>query len=561
MRVADYVAQFLKNLGVNEVFMLTGYGAMYLNDAIKLSGIKYYATRNEATAPIMAESYSRLKKKIGVACVTAGPGSTNAIPGLAEAYVDSAPIIVLSGQVDYNQTTHSTKSKHIRTFGTAEINIVPIVKPITKYAEIIKNPKDTRYILEKAYHSAISGRPGPVWVDIPLNVQKYDINPKNLRRFKVNKNRVFIPKIINNIKKITNLLKKSSRPLIVAGNGIHQSGTSNQLRKIIYKTKIPVIFSRFAQDLFSHEEKYVFGQAGVKGSRYCKKIMNSCDLVLSFGCRLAPQFVGHDFSAFKNAKVVAIDIERDELNKKGQKIFLPINSDLSFFLPKLSNYISKTNFPNYSKWFSYCDRLKNENPIIKNKFQKNPIDLYYFMQKLGEFSRKGDVLITDAGSNYYIGGQVWKFTKGQKEVTSGSNAAMGLSIPLAIRAAVAEPKSQILAVTGDGSLELNIQELKTISHNEFNIKLFVINNGGYVSMHNWADSLFKGRRLDTATDTGDGTLNLKNIAKAFDLNHYLINDVNSIEKDLKKILNNKKPLFVEVVTDSRQKIFDAFKDY
>ena len=183
------------------------------------------------------------------------------------------------------------------------------------------------------------------------------------------------------------------------------------------------------------------------------------------------------------------------------------------------------------------------------------------MQKLGEFSRNGDVLITDAGSNYYIGGQVWKFTKGQREVTSGSNAAMGLSIPLAIGAAVAEPKSQILAVTGDGSLELNIQELKTISHNEFNIKLFVINNGGYVSMHNWADSLFKGRRLDTAADTGDGTLNLKNIAKAFDLNHYLINDVNSIKKDLKKILNDKKPLFVEVVTDSRQKIFDAFKDY
>ena len=151
MRVADYVANFLKTVGVNEVFMLTGYGAMYLNDAIKLAGIKYYATRNEATAPIMAESYARLKKKIGVACVTAGPGSTNAIPGLAEAYVDSAPIIIISGQVDYKQTTHSTNSKKIRTFGTAEINIVPIVKPITKYAEIIKNPKDARYILEKAF--------------------------------------------------------------------------------------------------------------------------------------------------------------------------------------------------------------------------------------------------------------------------------------------------------------------------------------------------------------------------------------------------------------------------
>ena len=182
------------------------------------------------------------------------------------------------------------------------------------------------------------------------------------------------------------------------------------------------------------------------------------------------------------------------------------------------------------------------------------------MERLGHFSKKGDVLITDAGSNYYIGGQVWKFTKGQKEITSGSNAAMGLSIPLAIGAAVAEPKSNILAVTGDGSLELNIQELKTISHNKFNIKLFVINNGGYVSMHNWADSFFKGRRLDTAKDTGDGTLNLKNVAKAFDLEHFLIKDVKNVERDLKKILTNKKPLFIEVITNPRQKIFDAFKD-
>ena len=289
--------------------------------------------------------------------------------------------------------------------------------------------------------------------------------------------------------------------------------------------------------------------------------MNSCDLVLSFGCRLSPQFVGHDFSAFKNAKVIAIDIENDELKKRGQKIDLPINSDLVEFLPKFSNKIRNIRFPNYNNWINYCERLKKENPIIKNKVQKNPIDLYYFMQRLGEFSKKGDVLITDAGSNYYIGGQVWKFTKRQKEVTSGSNAAMGLSVPLAVGAAVAAPKSRILAVTGDGSLELNIQELKTISHNSFNIKLFVINNGGYVSMHNWADSFFKGRRLDTAKDTGAGTLNFKNIAKAFNLDHYLIKDVNKIKKDLKNIMRNKKPLFVEVITDPRQKIFDAFKDY
>ena len=182
--------------------MLTGYGAMYLNDAIKLSGIKYYATRNEATAPIMAESYARLKMKVGVACVTAGPGATNALPGLAEAFVDSAPIMVISGQVDYKQTTHSTNLKNIRTFGTAEINIIPIVKPLTKYAEIIKNPNDVKYILEKAFFYAKNGRPGPVWIDVPLDVQKSTVNIKKLKSFKPEINKFYSSKLIGMLKKL-----------------------------------------------------------------------------------------------------------------------------------------------------------------------------------------------------------------------------------------------------------------------------------------------------------------------------------------------------------------------
>ena len=187
-RIADIIADFLLSKKINNIFMLTGYGAMYLNDAIKLSGIKYYATRNEATAPIMAESYARIKNKIGVACVTAGPGSTNAIPGLAEAFVDSAPIIIISGQVDYKHTTHSTKLKNIRTFGTAEINIVTIVKPITKYAVLIKDPNKIRYEFEKAINIAYSGRMGPVLIDLPDDLQRMDINTKTQKKYKIKKN-------------------------------------------------------------------------------------------------------------------------------------------------------------------------------------------------------------------------------------------------------------------------------------------------------------------------------------------------------------------------------------
>ena len=293
--------------------------------------------------------------------------------------------------------------------------------------------------------------------------------------------------------------------------------------------------------------------------------MNNSDLAISFGCRFSPQFVGHDFKALRKAKVISIDIEKDELAKKGQKIDHPMNHDLKDFIPYFLKFFKKKKLKKFDNWNSVCENFKKNNPIIISKFRKNKknklMDLYYFMDRLGKISSKNNILVTDAGSNYYVGGQVWNFENGQREVSSYTNAAMGLTIPLAIGAAVASPRANILAVTGDGSLELNIQELKTISHNKFNIKLFVINNGGYVSMHNWADAFFKGRRVDNPVDTGDGTLILKNVAKAFDMEHRLISSTNNLDKILKEIKRSKKPLFVEVLTDNKQIIYDAYKDY
>ena len=563
MRVVDFIVKFLKQKKINDIFMLTGYGSMYLNDAVKLAGIKYYATRNEATAPSMASAYARLRNKVGVACVTAGPGATNALPGLAEAFVDSSPIVILSGQVDYKQTTHSTKSKKIRSFGTAEINIIPIVKPLTKYAEIIRNPLDVKYILEKAFFLATSGRQGPVWIDIPLNIQNTKINEKKLKSFNPIKQNIKKNKISKDLNKVLSLIQKSKKPILILGHGVKQSNKILEIKKIINLLKIPVIFTRFTNDLIPHNKKFIYGITGIKATKFSKKIMNQSDLALSFGCRFSPQFVGHEFKALSNAKVISVDIEKDELRKKGQKIYLPLNYDLKDFIPSFLKCLKNKKIKRFNKWNIHCENLKKNNPlIIKNISMSNKrMNLYYFMDRLGKISSKNNVLITDAGSNYYVGGQVWNFEKGQKEVSSYTNAAMGLSIPLSIGAAVASPKSTILAVTGDGSLELNIQELKTISHNKFNIKLFVINNGGYVSMHNWADTFFKGRRVDNPIDTGDGTLKLKNIAKAFDLDHYLISKPKNLDNILKKIIKIKKPLFVEVITDNKQIIYDAYKDY
>ena len=556
--VSDYISEFLKSKKINEVFMLTGYGAMYLNDSIKKNNIKYYATRNEATAPIMAAAYSRTTGKLGVACVTAGPGSTNAVPGLSEAYVDSSPVMIISGQVDKKHTTLNTNLKRIRTFGTAEINIETIVKPLTKYAKTVMKPYEIRYHLEKAYHLSNSGRPGPVWLDIPLDIQSSKINILKLKKYIKKKERKINYNF--NFLKIYKLILKSKKPIIVCGQGVKSSKTFNLIyKKISQSFKIPILFTRAAQDICSHNKKLILGQGGIKGTKYCKSLMTQSDLVLNFGSRLAPQFVGHNYEAFKNAKIVSIDVERHELKKKGLKIDLPICSDLKVFIPNFVNFLKNKKKIKFNNWSKYCEKKKAEKIDDESK-KSNPINLYYFMRLLGKFSKPKDILITDAGSNYYIGGQVWKFEKGQKEITSITNAAMGLSVPLAIGATIGDKSKNVLAVTGDGSLELNIQELKTISHYCLNIKLFVINNGGYVSMHNWTDSFFDGRRVDTSEETGEGTLNLKNVAKAFDLQYYKISNHKNIEKDIKFVCKSKKPIFVEVVTDNKQKIFDAFSD-
>ena len=423
MTVAEYISNFLKKKQIKNIFMLTGYGSMYLNDAIKKSGIKYYATRNEATAPIMAEAYARIKGGLGVACVTAGPGATNAIPGLAEAFVDSAPILVISGQVDLKQTTYNTKLKNIRTFGTAEINIIPIIRPLTKYAEIIKNPNDIRYILEKAFFIAQDQRPGPVWIDVPLNVQKAKINFRKLRKYKISK--IKSDNNLKNILKVFDLLKTSEKPIIICGGGVKSSKTFSFVKKISSSKHIPIFFSRAAQDLSYHGEKFILGVAGIKGSRYCKKIMMEADLIIGFGCRFAPQLVGHEFNVFKNAKVVSVDVSKDELKKKGIKIDLPINQDLKTFMPDLFVKIKKNKvIKKFDKWNKYCKNLRDSlsiNHIIK---KKNPIDLYFFMKKIGDISKSKNILVTDAGSNYYIGGQVWKFKNKQKEIASVTNAAL-----------------------------------------------------------------------------------------------------------------------------------------
>jgi len=552
--VSQIIAEELKKKKINDIFMLTGYGAMYLNDAIQRAKINYYGARNEAAAPMMAEAYAKYKNSIGAVCVTAGPGATNALPGLAEAYVDSAPIIIISGQVEKKFSSDTYKKNFFRTLGTAEFSITRILKNLTKYCVTIRNPYKCLYEIQKAIYLCRSGRPGPVWVEVPLDVQSYKIT-------NTSKLKSFAPRLVirkdstRKIKSLVKLLFNSKKPIFIIGNGIKQSCTRNEFIRLSKKLSIPFLNSRFVNDLYSHDVKENMGLSGIKGTLFSKQILDESDLIVSLGCRLAPTLVHGNPSNFgKNAKLVSINNDNNELNNPLYKFKLKINSDLDIFFKDFNKLISKKKFINNSKWLNHCILIKKNNEIQNIKSESNPIDLYRFMYDLCEYSKPKSVLITDAGSNYYIGGQAWKFRKKQIEISSVANAAMGLSVPLSIGAAIAS-KKQVLSVTGDGSIELNIQELKTISHYKLNIKTFVINNGGYVSMKKWQDNFFKGNRLDTKEKTGVGTLNFKNIAKAFNLKYFLIKKTNEIKSKLIKLQKDNNPYLIEVVTDPNQKIY------
>ena len=563
MRVTDYIADFIYKQGVTDIFMLAGGGSIYLDDGIACNkNLNPICIRNEATAPMMAEAYARLNQNLGVAYVTTGPGGANAVSGLAEAWVDSAPILIISGQVKKEHTTYNAKIKNFRTFGTQELNIVSIVKPITKYAEMVDDPKIIRYHLEKAVHLARTGRPGPVWLDIPLDVQKAIISVDELEGYVPDPNEFHNENVDDYVAEVLDLLASAKKPLIVAGQGVRSSNSINEFTELIESLNVPVIFSRLGQDILPFSHKNNFGHGGIKGLKHTGLIMKESDLVISVGSRLSVQFVGEKFDAFSNdAKIVMVDIDEAELIKPGLKIDLPIRSDAKVFINKLLEKVKEYKMPDYKDWFEKCQYYLEKYPTITPDLKRNPIDLYYFIHRLDELSNKNHILVDDAGSTYYVTGQVFKFEHGQREITSGAFASMGLTIPLAIGCSVAKKDAQVLAITGDGSLELNVQELKTMSYHNFNIKLFVINNGGYVSIRNTQDAVCEGRYIGSDLTSGIGTLKLKKIAEAFELPYFSIERYEEIDDKLKEIMSEKGPAFVEVICDNKQQIIEALRSH
>ena len=548
IRVADYVAKRIYELGVEHVFTLTGGGAMFLNDGIACHPhLKAVCNHHEQACSQGAVAYSKMRNSYSVTMPTTGCGGTNAITGLLDAWQDNIPCVFISGQVNKMQTCENAVSK-IRQFGVQEANIVEIVKSITKYAIMVNEPNQIAFHLDKAFHLANSGRKGPVWIDIPMDVASSYVNEDELERFSPPKEQKKIP----NFEELKNLFEKSKRPVILAGNGVRLASATEELRQFSEKYNIPVVTTFLGTDLLDGDNTLNIGRIGIKGTRSGNFAMQNADLLISVGTRLSVPSTGYKYDLFaREAKLVVVDVDPEEHKKDTVKIDVFYECDAKdFFLSFESEHRSGND------WSQKCLEWKEKWPLVlpEHKEDEDGISLYYFIDKLSSVMESDSVVVSDAGSAYYVTAQALNFKKQQRHVTTGAQAEMGFTIPASIGASFARDKCKVIGITGDGSFQTNIQELQAIAYYNLPIKTFVLNNNGYLSIRTTQRKFFEDRFLGTDKENGVSFPDTKKIADAYGIKFAKIDKIENIEEELDKVLKSDEPVICEVMCKEWDKV-------
>jgi acetolactate synthase-1/2/3 large subunit len=479
MNLSDYVLSFLEKKKVKNVFTITGGAICFLMDAFSRNkNITYTPVAHEQAAAMMADSYSRLGPNFSATMVTSGPGATNLLTGIACSWFDSIPSIHICGQVNRHELASFNKStKRVRQVGFQETNIVSMAKPITKFAYQLKNENEIRYVLEKAFYISQTGRPGPVLIDIPMDLQRKKIIPAKLKPFYVKKKSIKKQKLIKQIKDIIDCFKKAKRPVIIIGGGIRISKTNEKLLSFLKKFNIPLVTTWSGIDSIKHDVKNYIGSIGVYGSRSANFVIQNSDFVLSLGSRLDTRVTGGVPKNFaREAKIASVDIDKNELNKnRGLKINIKINESLIDFFSNFEK-LSDNLIINKLDWLKKSILWKKKYPIVLNNYrsQKKYVNPYYFMEKLSNFLKKDEVVITDDGAHLTWTIQALKVLKNQRLFSSFGNSPMGYAFPASIGASIALNKKRIICIDGDGSIQINIQELQTMISNQLPIKIIII---------------------------------------------------------------------------------------
>jgi len=558
MKVSEYIAQFLKNQ--SNIFTVSGAGNLAIIHEIKQLGkSKLICNLHEQACTIAAYSNARLINDIGVAIVTTGPGGTNAITGVTTAWLDSVPVLVISGQVPLKQTVTKLKEErllNLRTNGLQEVNIVDVVKPITKLAITVDNPKLIRYYLELAVYTAKDGRPGPVWLDIPQDIQSAEIgDPNFLEKIDVVDLRTDAPNR-RDVENIRYLISKATRPVIIWGYGVEASRCEENMRKFCEILKAPLLVSWKTIDDVEETYPYYIGRFGIFGQRAANLAVQNADLIINIGSRLGMPQVGYNEADFaREAKIITVDVDYNENIKYQRRPDVFVNLSAGKFLNTILGEITSIHIPHWDKWLATCLDWKKKYPVCLPEYKNEQfVNSYYLIDTLSDIMEEGDIFIPNAsGTAYTCTHQAFKVKKGQKIITSNNLAEMGYDLPAVIGVAVENPSKRVVLVTGDGSLQMNIQELQTIINYKLNVKIVYLSNRGYMTIRNTQKTMFGGKF--TASDQSDG-LNMPDISKiayAYGFEYCKIQTNDALNSSLRSaLLWDNNPTICEVILDPNQ---------
>ena len=551
MNNSEFIINFLQKKGLNTAFGVTGGGAMFLNEAFrKQKNLNFVFMHHEQSAAMAAEAYFRIKNKPAILSVTSGPGGTNAITGVIGAWIDSIPMIVISGQVETKDMISKSKTRQI---GIQEANTLDIIKPITKYCKVLKKNSNIELELTNAIKVAIEGRPGPVWIDIPLDVQSQKFSKKKVI-FKKLKNKYSYSIDDKKIYKALELINQSRRPLILVGNGVHINKSEKKFLRFLRKTNIPFLSTWNASDIVASKHNLYFGRPGLFGNRIANFAIQSCDLLIIIGSRLSVPITGYQIKNFSPlSKKIYVEIDNKEIIKRNLKISLTFNNDLGLFLNNINKKIKKSLYPK-KRWLKNLKSLKSYlDEDNKYKKKKNSVNSFRFISDLSEIMRGKESIVTDMGTSFTCTMQSFKTKQNQRLFTSSGIAAMGFGLPGIIGAYFANKKNLPICISGDGGLMFNIQELQTIINYKIPLKLFIINNGGYLTMKLMQQKNFK-KFVGADSKSGLTLPNFLSVAKSFGFETLRINKENNQKVKLIKILKSKKPTVCEIVTSPMQEL-------
>ena len=565
-RLADYVADFLINHGVTDCFSVVGGGAMHLNDALgHKEGLKVTYNHHEQACAIAAEAYARVDNRIAAVCVTTGPGGTNALTGVVGGWLDSIPMFIISGQVRYDTTARYamkfTDGMPLRAMGDQEYDIVKSVTPMTKYAVMIEDPKQIRYALEKAWHLATTGRPGPVWIDIPVNFQGGYIETEELEGYDPSEDDALLPPKVSEqtIQTVLEKIRMAKRPVFHAGYGIRLSGGYEVFRKVAEKLNIPVVTYWNAVDLIEDDNELYCGRAGNMGDRPGNWAIQNADLILAIGTRISIRQVGYNWKTWaRAAEVIMVDIDQAEMKKPTLHVEMPIWADAKDFLNRMNESIGQEYPVNRSKeWLATCQRWKKEYPaVLSRQWEENgeTANVYAFVRYLSSRLPENSLTAVSNGACCVVGNQAYVIQKGSRMANNSAVASMGYGLPAAIGTCIGGGRRTTICLEGDGSIMMNLQELQTVLTNRLPIKLFLINNNGYHSIRITQNNLFKEHsKIGIGPESGDLSFpEFKKIAEAFGYSYYCASSNKEMKEVVDKVLAENGPVFCEIFTDTTQ---------